>query len=229
MPAPRANLAPVPSSAQGRSLRRRGQRTQHRLLDAGLSVLAEHGYHAARVDDVVRVAEVSHGTFYLYFANKEDLFRSLAVRCAEDMASLAASLGPVDPGPAGRATLRSWLADFFAVHRGYGVVIRSWIENQVTDRELTRLGARAFGKITKALVFRIDEARPGHRHEAELRAAALLAMIERFAYVVVSRGLELDDAALDTIATVVHRGFFAADPPVVDQPAAVSRLRFGRR
>jgi AcrR family transcriptional regulator len=36
-----------------------------RLLDAGVEVFAARGYHAARVDDIVKVAETSHGTFYL--------------------------------------------------------------------------------------------------------------------------------------------------------------------
>ncbi|MEZ5136555.1 MAG: helix-turn-helix domain-containing protein [Acidimicrobiales bacterium] len=67
----------------GRELRRQGRKTMAKLLEAGMTVLAERGYHAARVDDVVRTADVSHGTFYLYFSNKEELFQALAVRCAD--------------------------------------------------------------------------------------------------------------------------------------------------
>ncbi|HEX4491996.1 MAG TPA: helix-turn-helix domain-containing protein, partial [Acidimicrobiia bacterium] len=63
--------------AQGRELRARGQRTLRKLLDAGIQVFATRGYHAARVDDVVKLARTSHGTFYLYFSNKEDLFAAL--------------------------------------------------------------------------------------------------------------------------------------------------------
>ena len=48
-----------------------------KLFDAGMRVFAERGYHAARVDDIVRTARTSHGTFYLYFANKEDLLREI--------------------------------------------------------------------------------------------------------------------------------------------------------
>ena len=62
--------------ASERELRTQGKQTMAKLLDAGLLVLTERGYHAARVDDIVRVADMSHGTFYLYFANKEDLFRA---------------------------------------------------------------------------------------------------------------------------------------------------------
>jgi len=64
--------------ASERELRSQGKQTMAKLLDAGLQVLTERGYHAARVDDIVRMADTSHGTFYLYFANKEDLFRALA-------------------------------------------------------------------------------------------------------------------------------------------------------
>jgi AcrR family transcriptional regulator len=181
----------------------------NKLLDAGMQVLGERGYHAARVDDVVRVANVSHGTFYLYFANKEDLIRALAVQCAEEMRDLAASLAPVGPGPEGRDELRRWLAEFIACYRKYGVVIRAWMEDQLTERELSRLGAKAFGEVSAALVARVDEARPGRRHDAEVRAAAMLALIERFTYFLTSRNLGFDDdATIDTLAALLHRGFF---------------------
>src|SRR6266508_923112 len=64
--------------AQGRELRARGRRTMRKLLDAGVEIFARRGFHAARVDDIVKLAKTSHGTFYLYFSNKEELFRALA-------------------------------------------------------------------------------------------------------------------------------------------------------
>ena len=72
-----------------------------RLLDAGLRVFAERGYHAARVDDIVRAPRTSHGTFYLYFANKEDLLRALAVDCAHELTDMADTIGPIGPDEAG--------------------------------------------------------------------------------------------------------------------------------
>src|SRR6476469_2681053 len=88
--------------AQGRELRARGRRTLRRLLDAGAKVFAERGLHAARVDDVVKAAKTSHGTFYLYFANKEDLFRALALDVAERMVELAAEFPAFSPDGDGR-------------------------------------------------------------------------------------------------------------------------------
>ncbi|MGZ4691597.1 MAG: helix-turn-helix domain-containing protein, partial [Acidimicrobiia bacterium] len=67
--------------ARQRELRAQGRKTMRRLSDAGMRVFAERGYHQSRVDDIVRTARTSHGTFYLYFANKGDLLRALAVDC----------------------------------------------------------------------------------------------------------------------------------------------------
>jgi AcrR family transcriptional regulator len=196
------------SPTDGRELRRQGKRTMAKLLDAGMRVLSERCYHAARVDDVVRLAKVSHGTFYLYFSNKEDLFRALAVQCADEMTELAALLGSVPADASGVDELRRWLAEFVTTYRKYGVVIRAWMEDQVTSRELGRLGTRTFNAVTHSLVVRL-QAVHGDDHDAELGAAAMLAMVERTTYFVTSRGLPFDDAELvDTLARMIHRGFF---------------------
>src|SRR5262245_48083101 len=44
------------------------------ILDAALSVFAEHGFEAARLDEVAARAGVAKGTLYLYFQHKEALF-----------------------------------------------------------------------------------------------------------------------------------------------------------
>jgi hypothetical protein len=50
-------------------------------------------------------------------------------------------------------------------------------------------------------------------HE-EVAVTALMAMIERFSYVIASRSVVGDDEMmLDTLAHVVHRGFYGAPGP----------------
>src|SRR4051812_19971988 len=148
-----------------------------KLLDAGLLVLTERGFHASRVDDIVRVADLSHGTFYLYFANKEDLFRALATECATEMTALAGTLGPVTPDAAGHEELARWLAQFIATYRRYGAVIRAWMEDQV-DPKLMRVGLNAFSAINSSLRKRFDEANPSHLEDRQAAAGAMLAMVE---------------------------------------------------
>jgi AcrR family transcriptional regulator len=191
--------------------------TRKKLLSAAVPALAANGYHLTRVDDVVRLAGVSHGTFYLYFANMEDLFRALAEQCADEFAALAESLGEVPPGDEGRVALRDWLAEYLAFYRRYGVVIRAWAENQVLDRQLARLGTKSFGRIASTLRASIvppagskkGKGAKAAARRAELQADALLAMLERFSYMVTSRDLGFSDEKLvDDLSVLVHRAFF---------------------
>jgi AcrR family transcriptional regulator len=182
-----------------------------KLFDAGMRVFAERGYHAARVDDIVRAARTSHGTFYLYFANKEDLLRALAVDCAEAIAKLADDIGPITPDDRGFRELRSFLAQFVATYRRYGPVIRAWMEDQVADREIDRLGVKGFTAIGARLGQRMREVGADVAENETAAAGALMAMLERFNYALASRRIVLDeDAMLDTLAHIIHRGFFGA-------------------
>jgi AcrR family transcriptional regulator len=182
-----------------------------KLLDAGMRVFAERGYHAARVDDIVRAARTSHGTFYLYFANKEDLLRALAVDCAEALDKLADDIGPITPDEEGFRELRSFLAKFVATYRRYGPVIRAWMEDQVADREIDRLGVKAFTDIGTRLGQRMREVGSDVAENETAAVGALMAMLERFNYALASRSLVLDEGAmLDTLAHIIHRGFFGA-------------------
>jgi AcrR family transcriptional regulator len=61
---------------KGRWERRKDARPQE-LLAAALDLFVERGYAATRLDDVASLAGVSKGTLYLYFTNKEDLFKAV--------------------------------------------------------------------------------------------------------------------------------------------------------
>ena len=178
-----------------------------KLADAGLRVFARRGYHEARVDDIVRAARTSHGTFYLYFANKEDLLGALAVECAAAIEEVAATTPTVTPDRAGEEALAEFLGSFLRVYARYGVVIRAWMERQVTDRSVDRLGVQAFTHVAESLGRELAAA--GAPHDAAT-VAALMAMLERTSYAMTSRDLGFDpDAALATLTRVIHRGFFA--------------------
>lgn len=197
MPSTRNTSGPAP---------RQGEATRARLMEAGTTVLAERGYHAARVDDVVKQAGVSHGTFYLYFPNKEALVVALAEQCAADLGALVGRLGDIPADASGRAAVRDWLGEFVAIYRSYGVVIRSWVENQVNHPELTQLGLDTFASVAEQLAGRMERSHPD---DAALRVTALVSLMERFTFLATSRDLGDEAVVLDTAATVIHQGFFA--------------------
>ena len=64
---PRKRGRPVASS----------EKRREQILEAGAKVFLKKGFHAARIEDIVAEARLGKGTFYLYFTDKEDLFRAL--------------------------------------------------------------------------------------------------------------------------------------------------------
>jgi AcrR family transcriptional regulator len=196
------------ATGQTRELRARGKLTKRKLLDAGAQVFASKGYFATRVDDIVKVARTSHGTFYLYFANKEDLFRDLAGEVADAMRELAERLEPLRPGSAGRVELRAWIAQLSDLYEHYGPVIRAWTEAEIGGSEFGRLGTDVLTQFTRVLYQRIAEVAPADL-DAAVASLALVAMLERLNYYVLSRQVRVDrDAMIDTLASVMHASLF---------------------
>ncbi|MCM0044929.1 MAG: TetR/AcrR family transcriptional regulator [Burkholderiaceae bacterium] len=64
------------AKAKPRWERRKDARPQE-LLSAALDLFVERGYAATRLDEVAACAGVSKGTLYLYFDNKEELFKAV--------------------------------------------------------------------------------------------------------------------------------------------------------
>ena len=194
--------------AQERELRAQGKKTMRKLLDAGMQVFDKRGYHAARVDDIVKVAKTSHGTFYLYFANKEDLFRALAIDVSAEMSRLADDLGPVGPDEDGYVVLREWLGRFTDLYFHHGPVIRAWTEAELVENDLGKLGAEVLAAFASRLGDRIAEANDAVH--PQIAALAFISMIERFNYLVLSRQITFSaEEMLDTLAAVTHAGVFA--------------------
>ncbi len=54
------------------------------IINTAIKIFAVNGYHGTTVKDVVEGAELSVGTFYFYFKNKEDLFETLYDEMSEE-------------------------------------------------------------------------------------------------------------------------------------------------
>ncbi len=183
-----------------------------KLLDAGIEVFSSRGYHSARVDDIVKAAHTSHGTFYLYFANKEDLFQALVADVAEELAAVTASLGPVTPDAAGRAELRAWVERFTTMYGHYGPIIRTWTEAEIDSNEAGRMGTDVLGELAGGFAAQLAE-RPNRAAtdlDPAIASLAVIAMIERLNYFVVSGQLAIaPDDLLDTLTDITFDALFA--------------------
>jgi AcrR family transcriptional regulator len=113
-----------------RLLRRRDEARdlfRNAILQAAEEVFAMAGFHAARIQDVARVARIAVGTVYNHFDSKDEL---LAALMEERAAELLACLEPEDGEPAdlparmGRRIER--LLAYVAAHRGFYALLLNY-------------------------------------------------------------------------------------------------------
>ena len=200
---------PAAAGGNGRALQARGQRTRQRLLDAAADVFDGIGYHAARVDDVVAAAESSHGTFYLYFTSKEDLFEQLVGEVATELHGLIGQLAPVTNSARGRAALRAWLARVSKVYARHGRVIRAWTEAELSGDPVGRHGEDVLTGLALALTRRMRVPKRSGL-DPTVATLALMMMVERLNYYATSGQVELhdEDELLDTLTDVIMAAAF---------------------
>lgn len=59
---------------------REKERRRQQIMVAAKRVFSEKGFNKATMEDIAQEAELSPGTLYLYFKNKEELYASLSLR-----------------------------------------------------------------------------------------------------------------------------------------------------
>ena len=66
--------------ARGRKVNSNGERSKQLLLEKALALFSEKGYHDTKISDIVKAANVTQPTFYLYFESKDSLYNDLNKR-----------------------------------------------------------------------------------------------------------------------------------------------------
>jgi len=59
---------------------REKERRRQQILVAAKKIFYQKGFNKSTMEDIARAAELSPGTLYLYFKNKDELFASLSLR-----------------------------------------------------------------------------------------------------------------------------------------------------
>jgi AcrR family transcriptional regulator len=108
---------------------------RQRFVDALATLIAERGYAATSVVDIVRVAQASKTTFYLYFANKQECYLALLASVTDDL--VADIRQAVDSDAHWHQQIRQMFTAYIAHLTARPAISLSWI------RDLPALGAAA--------------------------------------------------------------------------------------
>jgi AcrR family transcriptional regulator len=200
----------VGAPASKRVLRSQGRRTMRKLLDAAMVAFDRRGYHATRVNDVVEIAKTSHGTFYLYFSNKEDLLRALVAEAAGEAQNLydALSTLPLQGDAPQWEDVHGWIRAYSELWTRYAPLFRAWTDLAALDPELLDMIRSTFTSLSGALAKQIGPDSSGHIIDPDAAGLATLAMLDRFHYLREFVRQPIDDVALETMTTMVYRALF---------------------
>jgi AcrR family transcriptional regulator len=115
-----------------------GNRAFQAVLASGRDVFVRRGYHNTRVDDLVAAAGVSHGAFYRYFRNKDELARILTAHAMRALGTTVMEMPDVSAydGSAATGALRRWLRRYNAAHATEAAMLRVWVDAALQDPAL---------------------------------------------------------------------------------------------
>ena len=98
------------------------------IFSAAVEEFAARSFSQASINQVVRTAGISRGSFYQYFQDKEDLYMYVLGEIAKEKMSVAATTRELNPD-----------ADFFQVYRTMFLDILEWVETQPQYHRISML------------------------------------------------------------------------------------------
>ena len=159
----------------------RAAATADQLLAAAREVFETTGYQAATVGAITKAANTAHGTFYLYFKNKEDAFAKVMASVVSEMFEQAGAPWTDDPRETLARATRGFLAVFQA-HRGlWRCLMEGMHQSKAIEEMWLELRRPFIQRIARNLERSVADglARPMN---TEVAAHALAAMAEWTAY-----------------------------------------------
>lgn len=174
---PADHIGHAPASA-------RGTRTRATLVEAARQVFERDGFLDARITDITQTAGVAAGTFYTYFASKEEALEAVMADVEEEM--LHPRLQPIadrdDPVAVIDAANRAYLAAYRRNAKLMGLMEQvSQIDEQFRAVRMRR--TRAFTQRNAHAIERLQErGLVDPELHPQLTALALSSMVSRMAY-----------------------------------------------
>jgi AcrR family transcriptional regulator len=166
----------------GNVRQRQAAATRQQLLDAACQVFEEKGYQGTSVGAITDRAATAHGTFYLYFKNKEDAFCQVMENVI--IGDLANAIH-VTPGSGARERIDQTIRSFIAAYRVHTGLWRAVLEGALQSARVQEIWL----DLRRLIIHRLAEAIEAECAEGRVRpidplmsAHALAAMNEWYAF-----------------------------------------------
>lgn len=172
------------------ALRRQREREQRfqTILNAAQTLFATEGYHKAGMERIADDAEVSVGTVYFYFKNKEDLLIQLLSQIGFDLRNqLGEAFKATDISLAGiREAGRIFFEEFCPHHpESIAIFFRESVgQSSAAEKRRKKIFEKMIDDVRQALIRVGENQGLAFQSElsAEVMATSIMGMFERLAY-----------------------------------------------
>jgi AcrR family transcriptional regulator len=195
-------------------------RTRQLLSKSGRAVFARKGYVSATVDDIIRRAKVSRGTFYVYFRNKEDAFEKIIADVIDEMFSDAYKVRSL--GASNFDAIKQANANYINSFMNHLDVMAVLYQADTLNAEVARIHHQYRQKFLDRVRHNLERnlrQRADRRLDPSIAATGLGLMVEYFAYLWLgAKQFEMDngftvDEVVETLSVLWYRAVYAEDPP----------------
>jgi AcrR family transcriptional regulator len=175
----------------------RRERMYARLVESALLVFGDRGMDASVIDELIRTAGVSRGTFYNYFRTNEDLLIAVSLAVSNEMLRVVDPLAQAETDPAAR------------IAAGVGLFLELAQEFPVLGAFLSRGGLRVLtdNSLVKEYLPRdlIEGRKSGRLRIAEIDAAFDMVVGSTLAALHRMQGGSLPDGYLAQLVVAILR------------------------
>jgi AcrR family transcriptional regulator len=207
-------LTTVDETVRAGSRQEQAAATRRQLLDAAGAVFEERGYKATTVGAITDRANTAHGTFYLYFRNKEDAFCQVIESVIVD--ELAGNVVvPLDDAP--QPAMEEGIRAFLGVYEKHTGLWRALLEGMLQSPRVQQMWL----DLRRDIVVRLSDTFAAQQRAGRVRefdtmtvAHALAAMTEWSAFTHLVLGEPTPDrprdpeALVTTLADLWYRSIF---------------------
>ncbi|UCF95198.1 MAG: TetR/AcrR family transcriptional regulator [Desulfobacterales bacterium] len=156
---------------------REKERRRQQIMVAAKRVFSDKGFNKATMEDIAQDAELSPGTLYLYFKNKEELYASLSLRILQYLLiRVEHVLEETDSGP--EEKLNSLVEAMYDVYEFDPLIIINMFHLQSSETlknlspqlmsEIKDLSRKSLGSIAKIFKAGVDDGLFIDRHPTAL-------------------------------------------------------------
>ena len=208
----------VDQSERGNLRQDQAAATRRQLLEAAGAVFEAEGYRATTVGAITDRANTAHGTFYLYFRNKEDAFCRVIETVIVDELAVSAVV-PLDDAP--RQAMEQGIRTFVAAYHRHDGLWRALLEGMLQSPRVRQmwLDLRRDLVMRVAATFEAQQAAGTVRSfDPTMVAHALAAMTEwsAFTHLVLGEpapaGGPQPDALVTTLTDLWYRSVYGTLP-----------------